>query len=102
MHSQNRQQIGINFSPPFIKHRCHSCNHDAQHPNVWKIVYEEPMSPDAPPDDEGAITISANIKQDHECVYVYAPVTKAFRIKLDGYEDIVSCVCVIELCNLNL
>ena len=22
-HSQNRQQIGVNFKPPFIKHRCH-------------------------------------------------------------------------------
>ena len=90
MHSQNRQQIGVSFNPPFIKHRCHSCNHDSKHPNIWKTIYEETVSPENPPDKAIEIQLK-DLNKDHECIYIYAPVSTPFRIHLSpGIKDIVS------------
>ena len=90
VHKQNRQQISLNFSyPPTVKRRCHSKNHDHDHPNVWRIVICEWMSPADPPEKKDGMKLQIpDLTESHKSIYIYTSSTKPFRISIDGYEDI--------------
>tara|TARA_B100001094_G_scaffold332267_1_gene403614 strand:+ start:2286 stop:3290 length:1005 start_codon:yes stop_codon:yes gene_type:complete len=89
-HSQNRQQISISFSyPPTAKRRCHSKNHDDSHPNVWRTIVSEIMSPETPPVTEAAMKLDLqDLNDTHKSIYIYTSSVIPFRISIRGYEDI--------------
>ena len=49
------------------------------------------MSPAEPPCEAVDVSLP-DLRPNHECLYVCAPVIRPFRIKVGGFEDIVSAV----------